>query len=82
MCLPYLNCVTIFLERTATFCDFLKEEKIDGNCVADNLFQSSRPGDFDLTPPTSTLPLTTGGTKLQSYTVFPRLERARSISFK
>ena len=49
-------------------------------CVADDLFQSSRPGDFDVTPTTvsgcstyslcSTLPLPTGRTMLQSYIVF------------
>ena len=52
MYLPHLNCVTIFPEQIATFCDVLKEEKIDSVCVADDLFQSSRPGDFDLTPTT------------------------------
>ena len=41
------TCVTIFPEQRL-LCDFLKEEKNDCVCVADDLFQSSRPGDFDL----------------------------------
>ena len=48
----HLNCVTSILEQTSTFCDVLKKEKIDGVCVSDDLFQSSRPGDFDVTPTT------------------------------
>ena len=47
----HLNCVTSILEQTSTFCDVLKE-KIDGVSVADDLFQSSRSGDFDVTPTT------------------------------
>ena len=41
MCVSPLNCVTSILEQTSTFCDVLKEEKIDGVSVADDLFQSS-----------------------------------------
>ena len=49
-------------------------------CVANDLFQSSCPGDFDMTPTTvggcsmyilcSTLSLPTGGTMLKSYIRF------------
>ena len=46
-------CVTIFTEQRLLLCDdVLKEEKIDCVCVDDDLFQSSRPGDFDVTPTT------------------------------
>ena len=40
-----LNCVTIFSEQKQLLCDVLREEI----CVADDLFQSSHLGGFDIT---------------------------------
>ena len=43
---PHLNCVPILYGQRLLLCDVLKIDRI---CVADDRFQLSRPGDFDVT---------------------------------